>query len=208
MIDYYDYDTRLRREDIDAGGTATKVRKSNYANTTTKRKTINDDYIGVQTRQRIAKPDYTEIRNKRNLEDISDENIDTRKMARQAKLEQSRKNAKHIAAISIGFIILFTISYRYALINSKFNEKENLKDELAQIKKENAQVQVSIEQGMNVKNIEKEAQERLGMQKLDSNNKIYVSLPKKDYIESASKKIKEEKNENWFTKLIDIFKGN
>ena len=208
MIDYYDYDTSLRREDTNAGGTATKVRKSNYAKTTTKRKPINDDYLGVQTRKKVDWPDYTETRNNRNLEDISDENIDTRKMARQAKLEQSRKNAKHIAAISVGFIILFTISYRYALINSKFNEKENLKDELSQIKKENAQVQVSIEQGMNVKNIEKEAQERLGMQKLDANNKIYVSLPKKDYIESASKKIKEEKNENWFTKLIDIFKGN
>lgn len=46
------------------------------------------------------------------------------------------------------------------------------------------------------------------MQKLDANNKIYVSLPKKDYIESTSKQINEEKNENWFSKLINKLKGN
>lgn len=196
MINYYDYDTSPKKEvESSGGGTATKVRSSNYARTTTKRRLRRDDYTTTRAKQRQLEQDY-------------ETNIDVRKIARQAKLEQSRKDARHIAAIGIGFIILFTISYRYALINSKFNEKENLKGELAQIKKENAQVQVSIEQGMNIKNIEKEAQERLGMQKLDTNNKIYVSLPKKDYIESASKKIKEEKNENWFTKLINILKGN
>ncbi len=206
MINYYDYDTSPKKENESNGGTATKVRNPSYVRTTTKRRVERDDYTTTRTKQRQFNQDYVSTRRK--FEDNYETNIDVRKIARQAKLEQSRKNARQIVAVGVGFIILFTISYRYALINSKFNEKENLKGELAQIKKENAQVQVSIEQGMNIKNIEKEAQERLGMQKLDTNNKIYVSLPKKDYIESASKKIKEEKNENWFTKLINILKGN
>lgn len=194
MINYYEYDTSPKKEDSGYGGIATKERKS--------------DYVGTRPRRKIEEPDYLKTSRRNIFEDNEENNIDLKKVARQKRLEQSRKNAKHIASIGIGFVILFTISYRYALINSKFNEKENLKNELAQIQKENAQARVSIEQGMNVKNIEKEAQERLGMQKLDANNKIYVNLPKKDYIESASKKIKEEKNENWFSKLINILKGN
>ncbi len=203
MINYYEYDTSPKKEES-YGGTATKVRtKTDYAGTRTKRKVEEPDYNDIYKKRRSH--DYLEQNRKSRLDE---EHIDVRKMARQAKVAQSRKNARHIAEVGGAFIILFTISYRYALINSKFNEKENLKDELAQIQKENAQVQVSIEQGMNNKNIEKEAQERLGMQKLDANNKIYVNLPKKDYIESASKKISEEKSENWISKLLNILKGN
>ena len=56
---------------------------------------------------------------------------------------------------------------------------------------------------MNLNDIEKLAKEKLGMQKLTNKQTIYVSLPKKDYVESASEKVVIEDNENWFQKLID-----
>ena len=80
---------------------------------------------------------------------------------------------------------------------------QNLKQELASLQKENEQTKVSIENGLNLTNIEKIAKEKLGMQKLTNKQTIYVSLPKKDYVESASEEVIIEENENWFQKFID-----
>ena len=71
--------------------------------------------------------------------------------------------------------MLLTISYRYSLINTRFSEKESLKSELADLQKQNAQLQLSIETGTNINNIEQQAKEKLGMKKLDNSQKVYVS---------------------------------
>ena len=44
--------------------------------------------------------------------------------------------------------------------------------------------------------MKKEAKEKLGMEKLTNKQTVYVTLPKKDYVESATEKVvlKEEKN--------------
>ena len=134
---------------------------------------------------------------------------DIKRKVRKAQAIQSRKNIKNIIEVGIGFILLLTISYRYALINSRFSEKEGLKATLSTIQKQNAQLQVSIEQGMNINNIEQAAKEKLGMQKLDNNQKVYVNLQKKDYIESSSsQKSLNEESENWWQQLLDTLKGN
>ena len=45
------------------------------------------------------------------------------------------------------------------------------------------------------------------MQKLTNKQTVYVNLPKKDYVESATEEIIEKEEENWFQKLINsIFK--
>ena len=42
------------------------------------------------------------------------------------------------------------------------------------------------------------------MQKLNSNQIVYVTLPKSDYVECSSEEIKEvNPDENWFMKIID-----
>lgn len=166
------------------------------------------NYYEYETSPRKEEPDYDLPRRKTvKPKRLVEEEIDIKRKLRREAVAQSKRNAKHIIEIGIGFIILLTISYRYALINSKFSEKENLKAKLAEVQKQNAQLQVSIEQGMNIKNIEQAAGERLGMQKLNTNQKVYVSLPKKDYIESASRTIKEETEENWWQKFIKLLKG-
>ena len=59
---------------------------------------------------------------------------------------------------------------------------------------------------MNLSNIEKLAKEKLGMQKLDNSQKVYVSLPKKDYVEPAVEEVKlDDTEENWFQKIINFF---
>ena len=41
------------------------------------------------------------------------------------------------------------------------------------------------------------------MQKLDDTQKIYVSLPKKDYVEPASEQVVVEEEKNWFESIIE-----
>lgn len=132
---------------------------------------------------------------------------------KQKKIEKNNKSNKKninqkkraIKYLAIGFVILFAISYRNSLINESFNRKEKLKKELGAIQKTNEQLQVSIENSLNLTNVEQAAKEKLGMQKPTNNQKIYVNLPKKDYIQPATEEVVLEKETSWFKKLIDGF---
>ena len=118
--------------------------------------------------------------------------------------EQKRKHRKATLLVLAIFALLLTISYRNTQINEKFNEMQNLKTELASLQKENEQLQVTIENSLNFSNIEKQAKEKLGMQKLTNKQTVYVSLPKKDYIEPATEKVEiSDNNKNWFEKFVD-----
>ena len=54
-------------------------------------------------------------------------------------------------------------------------------------------------------NIEKLAKEELGMEKLTNKQTVYVSLPKKDYVEAPTEKVVIEKEMNWLEKLFNKF---
>lgn len=104
--------------------------------------------------------------------------------------------------MAVGFLILFGISYRNSLITERFNEKEDLKGKVSSIQKENEQLKVNIESSLNLNNVEQMAKEKLGMQKLDNSQKIYVSLPKKDYIEAATEEVVIQENLNIWQKIL------
>lgn len=118
--------------------------------------------------------------------------------------EEQIKRRKKIAFIVVAiFVLLLTISYRNSQINEKFSQVQSLKKELSSIQKENEQLKVNIENGLNLNNIEKLAKEKLGMQKLTNKQTLYISLPKKDYVESASEEVKKEENQNWFEQIMN-----
>ena len=121
---------------------------------------------------------------------------------------QVKERLKLVINIAMIFSALFVISYRNSKINESFNKNAGLKQSLAVTQKENEQLQVNIENSLNLSNIEKIAKEKLGMQKLDNSQKVYVSLPKKDYIEPAVEKVTIEENQNIFQKILNIFMGN
>ena len=155
------------------------------------------------TSPRKLEPDYRKEKQKRKIKVVED-------LPRQKVViskEQKSNQIKITLFVIAIFGILLTISYRNSQIDEKFTEMKTLEQELASLQKENEQTKVSIENGLNLNNIEKLAKEKLGMQKLTNRQTIYVSLPKKDYVESASEKIVIEDDKNWFEKLIDkIFK--
>ena len=114
---------------------------------------------------------------------------------------------KIVAYVFLIFASLLVISYRNSLINESFNENESLKSNLAAIQKENEQLRVNLENSMNLSNIAKMAEEKLGMQKLDNSQKVYVSLDKKDYVESASEEVIMEEEISWFEQFLDTLLG-
>ncbi len=119
-----------------------------------------------------------------------------------SKAEQ-KKQMKSILIVLGIFVLLFAISYRNSEINEKFNQVQTLKKELSDVQKENEQLKVNIENNLNLSVIKKQAKEKLGMQELTNKQTVYVNLPKKDYVESATEEIIEKQEKNWFQKIID-----
>lgn len=117
--------------------------------------------------------------------------------------EQKKRQRKLTFAVIGIFVLLLTISYRNSQINEKFNQVQNMKRELSSLQKENEQLKVTIENSLNLNTIEKLAKEKLGMQKLTNKQMVYVTLPKKDYVESASEEVVTKEEKGWFQKLMD-----
>lgn len=114
-----------------------------------------------------------------------------------------KPHAKTILYVFFGFALLFALSYQNSLINESFDKKEDLKKELAVLEKENEQARVNIQNSLNLANVEKSAKDMLGMKKLDASQKVYVSLPKKDYVEAATEKVIIDTEETWLQKIIN-----
>ena len=117
--------------------------------------------------------------------------------------EQKRKHVKLTMFAILAFTVLLAISYQNSQITVKFNEMQDQKKKLATIEKENEQLEINIENNLNIKNIEKEAKEKLGMEKLTNKQTVYVTLPKKDYVESATEKVVLKENKTWLQKIAD-----
>lgn len=151
-----------------------------------------------ETSPRKLKPEYETRENNDVQKKKSTLKQKNNKSQKQAKLE-----LKTIMYIIIGFAILFAISYRNSLITASFNQKEDLKKQLSTLQKENAQTEINIQTSLNLANIEQSASKMLGMKKLDDSQKVYVSLPKKDYVETASEQVVVTEEKNWIEKLLE-----
>ncbi|MBQ3145976.1 MAG: hypothetical protein IJB90_05450 [Clostridia bacterium] len=155
-----------------------------------------------ETSPRKLEPEYTPVKNPYKSKKTTIRKIDPEK--ERAKVKQLKKQKrKAIKYLVIGFLVLFAISYRNSQIDENFAKVQNLKDELAEVQKQNAQLQVSIENGLNLNNLEQEAKEQLGMQKLNSKQTIYMILPKNDYIEPAAEEVIIEEEQSGIRGIIN-----
>lgn len=169
------------------------MRSLNYEYGTTPRK-LEPDY----------KPNTTRKRDVQKQIKINEE------QKRRALKNEKKKHNKNVAFVVAIFLILLTISYRSSLINERFNDIQNSKEKLAAIEKTNGQLEVSIESSLNLSNIEESAKEKLGMQKLDNGQKVYVTLDKKDYVEGKKEDIDitGDSEYTWYQKIINKIFGN
>ncbi len=164
-------------------------------------------YGGYQyeTSPRKLQPEYEPKKRKQAKKKIQ-KTVTQKQAPKKQEKRKLKTEAKMVIYILLGFAILCVISYRNSLINESFNAKESLKQELAVLQKENEQLQVNIENNLNLATIEQAAKEKLGMQKLNNSQKVYVSLPKKDYIEAASEEIIMEEDKTFLDQLKEYFK--
>lgn len=157
-----------------------------------------------ETSPRKLEPEYEPIKPEHRRKKVSTVKKKSKKQQPKRKL---KSQVKVVAYIVLIFGSLLVISYRNSLINEKFNHNASLKTQLAAIEKENEQLKVNLENSLNLSNIEKLAEEKLGMQKLDSSQKVYVSLDKKDYVEPASEEVVIEEETNWLQKILNAILG-
>lgn len=152
-----------------------------------------------ETSPRKLKPEYEPI--KRTYPKKSTAR-NTRKKVQAVPKKTSK--AKILLYVAIGFISMFVISYRYAVIDKTYSNLKEKKAELSAIEKEAAQLEANIESSLKLTTIEQEAREKLGMQKRSPEQTIYVTLPKSDYVETSSEEIKDSsKNSNWIVEIIN-----
>ena len=151
-----------------------------------------------ETSPRKVKTDY-EIpnRKKKNSVDIN------KQQTKKNNAKKTIKKSKIIFYVIIGFAMFFTISYRNAMIDIKYAKIKELKTELATIQKENEQLEANVEQALNLKTVQEEAKNNLGMKTLSTDQIEYINLSKKDHIESSTQ-IEEEKN--YLEKVVSFFK--
>ncbi len=161
-----------------------------------------------ETSPRKLNPEYTERNRKR---------TNQKKVTKTASNKNARQKARNIkkfrALLSMNFVILFmilfTIIYRNSLINQSFSQIQSLKSEVTEIKKENDQIEIGIQNSLNANNLEQAAKDLLGMQKLTSKQTVYINLPKKDYVEPSTEQVILEEDlgfwANLFNKIKDLF---
>lgn len=158
-----------------------------------------------ETSPRKLQPEYTPVKNPKQQKKKS--TVKKQEVKQEAKETKNNivKKAEIVMTIAVGFAVLFAISYQNSLISETFSKKEHLKSELGAIEKENEQLSVNIEKSLNLNNVEQMAREKLGMQKLTNDQKIYISLPKKDYIESSKEDYNLDDDKNVFEKIFEFF---
>ncbi len=154
-----------------------------------------------ETSPRKIQPEYERRKRKQNPYNVTKKSTAKKVNKKPVAKSKIKPKAKATLYIAISFAILFGISYRNSLITESFNKKENLKEELSSVQKENEQLKVNIESSLNLNNVEQQAKNLLGMQKLDNKQKVYINLQKKDYIEPAAEEVEVDENLSIWQKI-------
>lgn len=153
-----------------------------------------------ETSPRKLQPEYEQIKKKYPKKST----LKKKKVSSKKQKKEKLKHKKATMYVTIGFLLLFTISYRNALISQNYSDIKTKETELLAMQKQNEQLEVSIETSLNLQNIEKSAQEMLGMQKISNAQTVYVELPREDYIEPATEEIENSKEDNWLTEIWNM----
>ena len=160
-----------------------------------------------ETSPRKLEPEYSLVTKKYPKKSVTPRNKNKTKNISKASIIRRKDQFKLIAAVLIVFSAVLTMSYRNSQIDESFSKTEELKEKYMAIEKENDQMKVDIENSLNYNNVEQQAKELLGMQKLSNKQTVYVNLPKKDYIQPATETVVIEKNDGFINTVINKFKS-
>lgn len=172
-------------------------------------KSYNNRYQ-YETSPKKLEPDYDVPKKKRDRANPKTKTTKKKGLSKKQQKAIKKKKIKTTMCVILGFIIIFLISSRNAKIDENFAKVRNLKEELAAIEKENAQLEVAIESSLNLTKIKQQAKSLLGMQELTNKQTVYIELPKTDYIEPAAEDVIIEEEKGFLKKagdfIMQIFK--
>lgn len=86
-----------------------------------------------------------------------------------------------VVCILIGFAIFFTLIFRFSALTELNCELAAQKQKYEQLKDENRKLQAKIGSQINLENVRRIAEERLGMKMPDNYQRIPVKVPKVNY---------------------------
>lgn len=105
-----------------------------------------------------------------------------KKVVKKNNKASNKKNAKRktssIAVILCMFSMALVLVYRYNVISEKNLESQSLADDLVKVESGLLTAQMEIEQNTDLNQIEAYAKQKLGMQKPDKNQTIYIDTSK------------------------------
>lgn len=109
-----------------------------------------------------------------------------------------------IITLSVAFCIASAFVYTNVMMMRASSKTEKLKDELALITEQNKQAEMEINQKLDMKVIEEKAVEKLGMQRPDNSQIVYINVKQDTYTELADEKKNDVKP---FASLKDALNG-
>lgn len=160
-----------------------------------------------ETSPRKLEPEYTPIKTPYKTKKSTARKIKPNSKKNNRAKQIRKQQNKAIKYLAIGFLILFGLCYRNSQIDENFAKIQETKERLAEVEKQNTQLEISIENGLNLNNLEQQAKEKLGMQKLNSKQTTYITLPKSDYIEPAAEQVIIEEEESGIKGIINTIKN-
>jgi len=108
---------------------------------------------------------------------------------------------KTVILISCLFVMLMIITYRFNVISENNLTLQNLKTDLERVQSNLASTEMGIEQSTDLTKIEAYAKQKLGMQKPDKNQVVYIDT-------SKNTNIVKETNISFVDKIIESIKGH
>lgn len=160
-----------------------------------------------ETSPRKLEPEYTPIKTPYKTKKSTARKIKPNSKKNNRAKQIRKQQNKAIKYLAIGFLILFGLCYRNSQIDENFAKIQETKERLAEVEKQNTQLEISIENGLNLNNLEQQAKEKLGMQKLNSKQTTYITLPKSDYIEPVAEQVIIEEEESGIKGIINTIKN-
>lgn len=164
------------------------------------------------TNPRKLKPEYNKPKKKKRKSKkvIKEEALikkrEQENLKRQKKLCNKARFSIFLKTVLL-FGILFLVLFRNSQMSAYFSKIQSLKSEMAEIQKENDQIEINIQNSINLNNVEQAAKELLGMQRLTNKQTVYISIPKKDYVEHRAEEVIIEEKKGIFETIIEKIKN-
>lgn len=149
--------------------------------------------------------------NSNNAYRLQEEYYDTAENTRKQKSENKpspnkSKNGmgklKTISLVMLCFGVAFYVLIRYVAINEASSRVDRLKKELAKLESTNQQTQIELDRSIDLSKVEEIAVNKLGMQRPEKYQIVYIDLKNNDYGEVVKDKQNDKESSGTFAILM------